>query len=312
MAVDAPIPARASLRSAAVLLALSILIGSVAFTFVKLALEELSPIGLATGRVVASALMFTAIVSFTPTRRHPIPKGERWRVLFCGFGGSAGFHILFNLGQEHVSVAMAAVVMSTMPVMTALGEVLFLGHRLTRAQMAGLALTTAGCTVIGVASGTGAVGGSSPLGLLVIAIATAVWAAVSVVTRGLGPAYDSWWLNTPGTLLGALVMLAIHAPHLGEFGELSLRGWLLVIWLGTASSAFIYFAFARVMTAISATTAMSVSTIVTPLSMLVAWIALDDPPGPVEVVAGAVVIAGVIIVGRREVAPTPLEPAPVP
>jgi drug/metabolite transporter (DMT)-like permease len=77
------------------------------------------------------------------------------------------------------------------------------------------------------------------------------------------------------------------------------KGWVTVIWLGSASSAFIYYSLARAMTAISATTATSLSTIVTPTSVLVAWLVLGDAPSWVEVFGGAVVIAGVILVVRN-------------
>jgi drug/metabolite transporter (DMT)-like permease len=94
-------------------------------------------------------------------------------------------------------------------------------------------------------------------------------------------------------------MLLLDIPRLGEFADLSWKGWLAVIWLGSASSAFIYYSMARVMTVVSATTATSISTVVTPLSVLVAWMVLGDPPTLVEVLGGAVVIAGVMLVVRN-------------
>lgn len=287
---------RTSLRAAWLLLAANIAIGCVAFTFVKVALDELGALSLATGRVVASAAMFAIAVAMKPERRRRIERGDRLRVVLIGLAASAGFHVLFNLGQQRASVAMAAVVMATMPVMTAIGEVLFLRHRLHAAQVIGLVLSTGGCVAIGVASGDGA--GSSALGVLLVGSSTLLWAAVTVSTRGIGDRYDSWWLYTPGTALGALVMLAVSAGSLHEFADLSLRGWLVVLWLGTASSAFIYYAYARVMTVISGTTATSITTVVTPGSALVAWAALGERPSLVETIGGIVVIAGVIIVTR--------------
>lgn len=283
-------------RVAWMLLAANIAIGCTAFTLVKIALDDLGPLSLAAGRVVASATMFTLIVLRRPHVRTRIAPADRLRVVFVGLAGSAGFHILFNLGQVRVSVAMAAVVMATMPVLTAVGEVLFLRHRLVAPQIVGLVLSTGGCIGIGLAGGGS--GTSSAAGVALVGAATVLWAAVTVTTRGIGDRYDSWWLYTPGTVIGAVVMLVADAPHLREFAHLSVQGWLVVIWLGTASSAFIYYSLARVMTVISGTTATSIGTIVTPGSMLVAWALLGDRPTLVEAVGGAVVITGVIIVTR--------------
>jgi drug/metabolite transporter (DMT)-like permease len=277
------------------LLAVSIAVGSVSYTLVQRGLDELSPLALATGRVTVSALMFSLIVLARPGLRTPIPRHERWRVFAIGFGGSAVFHLLFNWGQSKVPVAIAAVIMATYPVMTTVGEVVFLGYRLRRAQAVGVGLSTAGCIAIGVAGGVGD-GDGSLWGALAVAAAALAWAAVTLVTRDIGERYDSWWLNTPGTVAGALFMLAIAAPELGEYGSLSWQGWLVVVWLGSASSAFIYYALARVMRVLSATTTTAISTVVTPLSVLVAWGVRGEVPTLVQAVGGAVVIAGVMLV----------------
>lgn len=282
------------LRSAYLLLAATIAVGSVSFTLVQLALDELSPMVLAFGRVAVSALTYTAIVVAQPQRRTPLVRGERARVFFCGFAGSALFHLLFNWGQNRLPVAIAAVIMATYPVMSTVGEVVFLGHRLRAAQAAGVLLATAGCIVVALDGGFGE-GGVSVLPMLAVLLAALTWAAVTIVTRDIGARYDSWWLNTPGTLAGAVFMLAVAAPDLDEFTALSLRGWVGVIWLGSASSAFIYFAYARIMRVLSATTTTSISTAVTPLSILVAWVVLGEPPTAVQVVGGLVVVAGVLL-----------------
>jgi drug/metabolite transporter, DME family len=310
-AVPNSTPAAAARRSASVLLAASIAIGSVSFTLVQVALEELSPLTLATGRVVVSALMFTLVIVRSPWRRTPVLPGDRLRLFLCGFAGSAVFHLLFNWGQDQVSVAVAAVVMATYPILTAMGEVVFLHHRLHPIQVVGLVLSTAGCVLIGITGG-GDGGDMALLGAVVVLLAAITWAGVTVATRSIGHRYDSWWLNTPGTVVGALVMLLLDIPRLDEFADLSWKGWLAVIWLGSASSAFIYYSMAKVMTVLSATTTTSITTVVTPLSVLVAWVFLGDAPSLVEVVGGAVVIAGVMLVVRHSApAEEPVEVAAV-
>ncbi len=290
-------PGRSRVRAAQVLLAVNIAIGSVSFTFVQVALKELSPLALACGRAVVSAVMFAAVVLRSPVHRTPILPKDRLRVFLVGFGGSAVFHVLFNWGQMKVSVAIAAVILATYPVLTTIGEVVFLHHRLQSIQVLGVALATAGCIAIGVQGGLGD-GAGSVWGALAIAAAALTWAALTVTTRSIGDRYNAWWLNTPGTLVGAVVMLLVAAPELHQFADLSLKAWLVVIWLGSASSAFIYYSLARVMTVMSATTTTSITTVVTPLGILVAWLTLGDAPTITEVLGGLVVITGVVLVVR--------------
>ena len=119
-------------------------------------------------------------MAFSPRRYRRIERGNRTRVILCGLLGSAGFHLLFVWGQQRVSVAVAAVVMATMPMLVALGEVTFLQHRLTARHVVGIALCTAGCVAIGMAAGNA--GGTSLLGAGAIAMAAIVWAGVTVST----------------------------------------------------------------------------------------------------------------------------------
>ena len=286
--------APATRARAAVMLGAAIAVGSVAFTLIKVVLRDVSPLTLAAGRVVFSALTFVAVVTAQPARRRPIERADRWRVLACGLGGSAGFHVLFSWGQREVSVAVAAIVLGTMPALVALGEVVVLRHRFGGRTLAGLALSLVGIAAISWRPDSG--GHTSVPGLLAVAGATAVWAAVTVLTRSLGGRYDAWWLNTPGTVLGALVMIALAAPRAHELRALPLSSWVWLVWLGSVSSAFVYAAMAYAVSVLPATTTASLSTLVTPLSVVVAWVHLGERPDRPTVVGVLAVAAGVALV----------------
>lgn len=285
-------------RGAWILMGLYLCVGSVAFTFVKVALRELSPLGLATGRVVTSALTYVAVVAARPSTRTPFARGHRWTVVLCGLIGSAGFHIFFAWGQQRITVAVSAVIFATMPAVTALGEVLFLSHRFRRHHLVGLAMSIVGCIIIGV-HGDGSGRSTSVWGALAVFASVLAWAGVTVATRKVAGAYDQWWFYTPGTVLGAVVLLGVESPHLREFVHLSFKGWLVVIWLGSASSAFVYYALARVMTVLPATTTVSIGSVLTPTTVMVAWVVLGTAPTWFDIVGGAVVIGGVFLVTRE-------------
>lgn len=277
-------------------LAAAVGVGSFAFTLIKVVLRDVSPLTLAAGRVVFSALAFGAVVTLQPHRRRPIERADRWRVLACGLGGSAGFHVLFSWGQARVSVALAAVTLALMPVLVALAEVVLLHHRLGRAQVGGLVLSVAG--VVAVSWGPGDRTPTSLVGLAAVAGATVVWAGVTVLTRTLADRYDPWWLNTPGTVVGAAVMLVVAAPRLGELGGLPALGWVQVVWLGAVSSAGIYAALARAMRDFPATVVASAGTLVTPLGVLIAWVGLGERPVAVTVLGAVAATVGVALTVR--------------
>lgn len=276
-------------------MATAIAVGSIAFTLIKVALEDLSPLSLAAGRVVFSAAAYVAVVALQPWRIRRVERRDILPLVACGLGGSAGYHLLFTWGQGRVPVAVSAVVLATMPVMVAVGEVLFLAHRLSPLRWFGLALGLAGVGVMSWGQG-GVSGHLSVPGLLAVCAATAVWAAVTVMTRSLADRYDPWWLNTPGTLLGVVLTLALAGTGLDEYRSVGLSTWLVVLWLGAVSSAFMYAALARAMKDFSATRTATLGTLVTPLSVLVAWLWLAEVPAPLTLVGGAMAILGVLLV----------------
>lgn len=287
---------------------LAVTIGSFSFTFIEIALRHLSPTSLAAARVVFSAMTFVTIVLLQPRRRTPVQPSHRLRLVLTGLGASAGFHLLFSAGQAEVTVATSAVVQGTFPAVVAAGEWVFLRHRLDRSAAIGLALSVVGLVVI--SSGADRDGTSSLLGIALVLASVLVWAATSIATRSLADQYDPWWLNTPGTVAGAVVMLAVAAPSAGEFSDLSAGTWVLLVWLGAGGSAVVYATLAAAMRVLPATTTASMATLVVPVSMLIAWVVLGEAPTGTAVVGSVAVVSGVVLVSRERRSPIG-DPAPV-
>jgi len=266
-------------------------VGAISFTLIKLVLREATPLTLATGRVTFSALAFVAVVTLQPGRRTPVAAADRGRLLAVGLGGSVGFHGLFAWGQQHVSVAAGSVVLALMPALVALGEIAFMGHRMARRQLSGLMACLAGLAVMSWGPGQG----TTWWGLAAVAGAVAVWAVVTLLSRSLVERYDPWWLNTPGTVLGAVILLLVAAGRTDDLGRLTTAGWVELVWLGAVSSAFMYAAIAQAMRVFTATTAATLLTVATPLSVAVAWLVLGERPTVAATVGGLVVVAGVLL-----------------
>jgi drug/metabolite transporter (DMT)-like permease len=145
-------------------------------------------------------------------------------------------------------------------------------------------------------------GTSSLLGIALVLGSVVVWAGTSIATRSFADHYDPWWLNTPGTVAGALVMLVVAAPSAGEFTDLSIGTWLLLIWLGAGGSALVYAALAGAMKVLPATTTASVATLVVPVSILIAWVVLGETPRIEAVLGSVAVVSGVVLVSRERAA----------
>ncbi len=176
--MSAAVTLPASRRGALLVMIGVIAVSSASFTMIKVVLRHLSPLSLAAGRVTFSACLFTLVITLQPGRRSRIARTDRWRVLLCGAGGSAGFHVLYSWGQSRVSVAISAVVLGSMPAVVAVGEFVFLRHRLRPTQIGGLLLSLLGIAIVSTADRGSHQ--SSIIGIVAVAAATIVWSGVMV------------------------------------------------------------------------------------------------------------------------------------
>jgi drug/metabolite transporter (DMT)-like permease len=95
-----------------------------------------------------------------------------------------------------------------------------------------------------------------------------------------------------------VILLLVAVGRTDDLGRLTTVSWVELVWLGAVSSAFMYSAIAQAMRVFTATTAVTLLTVATPLSVAVAWLVLGERPTAAATLGGLVVIAGVLLTIR--------------
>ena len=147
--------------------------------------------------------------------------------------------VLFIASLQFISAGMEALFITTIPLTTGVMARVWLGERLTRAQVAGLLMGGIGVTVLilsgesGLGEGEGSVligGGLALGGSLAAAIA-------GVLNRKYAQLHATTELAVPMFVSGTLFAVAVSAVAGGvRLGDLDLGLWLLLIVLGLAST----------------------------------------------------------------------------
>src|SRR5262245_9053395 len=213
------------------LLALGAVWGS-SFLLIKLAVETIPPITVATARIGIGALALAVLVA---ARGRPWPRGRReWLLLFVmGVIGNAIPFSLINWGETHIDSGLTAILMSSVPLATIMLAPAFVRDEpVTPGKLLGVALGMAGVAVLigpGVLTGahgdllgeiavTGAALCYAANGLVarqlpkmpVEVIAAATLLCASLVALPFSLAVDQPWRAAPSTLsLAALVLLGV-------------------------------------------------------------------------------------------------------
>ncbi len=199
--------------------------------------------------------------------------------------------MLFIASLQHISAGVEAILITLIPVVTALMAWVFLDERLRRAQLIGFAVALAGAIIIisSGETGLGAGEGNAAVGGL-LALAGVVAAAISgVLQRRFAPHHDTVSLAVPMFISGGAVAFAI-ALLFRDFrpGDLDLPLWALLVALGLGSTLL---PFVMTLYASKYTTAARVSLVayVAPLITVMAGVVLLD-----EVITSRIVIGGMM------------------
>lgn len=278
------------------LAALSVIWGA-SFLFIKVGVEGMHPVLVATGRVGVGALV---VVVWALAGRHGWPAGRRaWMHLaFMAMFANVLPFTLIAWGERYITSALASVLNATTPLMTALASVLVLRtERMSAARALGVLLGFAGVAVI-VLPGS-KLSGVSLWGPLAALGATSCY--------GVASAYAKRFLrgghlaNAVGQLvlasIGATALAAVVAP--GTPLHLTPARVAAVATLGALGTGFAWVLYLQLIHDEGPTTASLVTYLVPFVSVVIGRVVLSESLRPNAYLGGAVVIAGIAVAEGR-------------
>jgi drug/metabolite transporter (DMT)-like permease len=284
-------------------LGLLLLLGSVwgaSFLFIKVVVEETSPLALVQGRITFGALAVVAVMAFG--RRRSVRVSPRlWaKVAVLAVMNTVVPFLLISWGEIHIESGTASVLNSTMPLFTALfAGLILVDERMTWLRLSGLLLG-----FLGVATLTGGdiidVTDSSVLGQMAVVGAAACYGAGAVYARILLRSEDPLDLCRLQLVIGALILApALFAVDGVPNYNLSLEAWLSLITLGVLGTGLAYMAYLWLLGAIGSVRSSLVTYIVPITGLTLGWAVLDESIGINSIVGCALIILGVTTVIRR-------------
>jgi drug/metabolite transporter (DMT)-like permease len=281
------------------LLALGAIWGA-SFLFIKVIVEETSPLELAEGRMFFGALAVGAVMAARKTRL-------RWRRSLwvkVAVWTLVGIVVPFNLiawAEEHIASGTASVLNSTMPIFTALFAAAFLmEEQFTPGRAAGLVVGFVGVVVL-----TGGkiydLSDSSVLGQLAVVSAAACYGAAAVYARSLLKQADPLGLSGSQLMLGTLLALPILLAVRGTPDySLSAEAWLSLLALGVLGTGIAIIAYLWLVDNVGSVRGSLVTYIIPILGLFLGWAVLDESIGVNTVLGCALIIAGVAAVMRGQ------------
>ncbi|GGM57711.1 membrane protein [Longimycelium tulufanense] len=263
-----------------------------AFPAIRVALPEYGPSNLAVARLVVASIALLLAAPVLGIRR---PGVRDLPLIGAGAVATAGYQFLLNWGEVHASSGTASLMVATAPIYTAILAAFLLRERVTRRRAAGMAIAFLGTAVIAWAQG-GATIDLTALVLLGAAIAQGAYMAVSkpLTARYRGPEVACY------TIWGATLMLIPLSPN--AFTAMRDASWsatTAVLLLGVGASAIAYMTWGYAVAKLDASLASMALYLVPAIAIAVAYVWLGERPGAIELLGGAVIMAGVLMAMTR-------------
>lgn len=275
----------------------------------KLGVGAVPPIELSAIRFGAAGLIMLAIARATGASLGL----ARWKLLLvAAFFGIFAYNALVFVGLTLGPASDGAVLVPTLnPVLTVFLAT-FLGERLTRNKVAGIACATIGAFIVVVSAQSGtAVSSQRLLGDLLMLGGAACWsvyATLGTITTRTGSPLG---VTAVASLAGAAMLFPFGFLEQGyrDVPTWPAGAWLdigyLVVFATIVGFVLFYWAVRR----FGAGLASMVSYLVPVFALVQAVLVLGEHPTPVEVVGGGVILLGVRLATWRVEPLTPLEDA---
>lgn len=267
-----------------------------AFSVAKLAIADCPPLLVLTARFLIAAAFVLGVAAL---HRMPWSLSRRDVAVFAllGIANQAAYLGLSYVGIESISSGLAALVISSNPVLTAVLAALFLDERMSWRKVAGLLLGIGGVAFVVESRLAGGAEHSVGIAFTIAALVSLVGG--TILYKTFAPTGGLWIGNGIQSLAAGLATL----PFAFSFESVAdiVPSWRLVAslaYLALVVSVFAYVIWFHLLDVSGATAASSYHFLMPPLGMLFGWLLLGEHVAPSDLLGIVPVAIGIYLVTR--------------
>lgn len=249
-------------------------------------------------RLMISVLVL-AIFAIREYRRGLVPSGnlKKRRVVIYAVIVSGLYQLVFLLGIARTASANTALIISTIPIWTALLARIFLSEYLSKFAWLGLFTALAGTAVVAVQKGAISIGSEHFVGNLCILGAALLWAIGTVYSRSLlkqiSPMQLSAWSAAIGLPLHIIVAFGWSSNGLTGFSTVNM--WLILIYSGALSTGLALPMWSFGVRHAGAAHAAIIQNLVPLVAVIAAWVFRGELLTIPQLIGGTLIIGGLVI-----------------
>lgn len=274
------------------------------FASTKLALAQSDPVTLLMLRYFIAIPLLALSAYLQKTLRLP-RRSELLPIFAMGFQGLFFHHLIQAYAMRTSSAANANWVMVAGPALVAIFGRIFLGEKISRTGVTGLALSAAGVGLV-LSLGTvrnAAFVGFGSIGDLMLIASVVNWAAFSIISRrflqhDMEPGFMVLWEMLVSMLCALLLMLMTGRDFSGISGY-SAATWRSIIFLGVFASALAHLFWFQGLSVLPAARVVIFQFLQPLVGIVVSYFLVGERFTPWLFIGGAMIAIGVWLVNRK-------------
>lgn len=266
-----------------------------AWVSIRVAVTAYTPAQLALGRyLIASAILLPLILA----RRPRFVKSDWPRIAGAGLFGFTLYNLCLNAGEQTITAGAAALIGSTIPVLSILSARVFLGERANPRIWQGSAVALAGVALIAWGEESGIGFGAGAFLVMGAAICAAIY---NTLQKPLLAKYAALDVTAVAIFCGTALLVPLGGGLAEAARAAPLAANLNLLLLGAFPGALGYVLWMWCLAQMPVAKLMNYLYLVAPISILLGWIFLRELPSTLALIGGAITLTGVVYtsLGRK-------------
>ena len=284
----------------------TVMIWGLNFVAVKLVLREFSPLAFTGLRFTMATLVMWLFFwqrTRAPGASETLAVARHDWLLIIGMGllGHTLYQLIFVHGMALTTAANSSLLLATAPIWVAVLGYLLHIERISRVTWYGILLSFCGILIL-ILGGGGRVdlGGSTMLGDILLLGCAIVWAVHTTASKPLLARYSPLKMTSWAMLAGTIPLVIISIPAVREqdWAAITPVGWVAFLFSTLLSVVVGYLVWYTSVQRVGNARTAVYSNLTPVFAIIFAWIILDSTLKPLQLVGGAVVLAGLILTRR--------------
>ena len=290
-----------------VFLVIMILFWGSSFVVVKLVLKEgLSPVAIATYRFLIAGGIFLILLSFHKENRRMhgfYTSRDLVTLVLLSLTGVTFYFILQYTGIQMASASIASIFVCLLsPILISVLSTLILKERFTRKHFLGVAVASLGTFMV-ITGGSLTVQNNLVFlyGSMLLLITPLLWAIYSILGKKMIETHDPFQVVAYVHVLGGLFLIPffLYEGSLHLILEMTLRGWIAILFLSIACSVIGYLIWFYAIRELGASVTSSFLFAEPVVTVALGTMFLGESLGIITVLGTALVFLGVYLVVKR-------------